>query len=151
MAGGGGPWCQQLRGFQPTSLPGDGFQVADASGQLAGVEPQAAATVGGLLAGPGMDAVAGVLRREGERWLRCQCPALLGCWPGTPSQSELCHRSVLTLLRAPAPKSLCHTQSRRVTFCTGSGCLRAASHKVRRFPFGVCLPHSQSVSRFGVT
>lgn len=32
-------------------------------------------------------------------------------WPGTPSQSQPCHHSVLTLLRAPAPRSLCHTQA----------------------------------------
>lgn len=64
------------RGVQLTSLPGDGFQVAGASRQLAGVEPQAAAAVGRFLAGPGLDAWAGVLQGEGERWLRCQCPAL---------------------------------------------------------------------------
>ena len=78
-------------GLQPTSLPGDGFQVAGAGGQLASVEPQAAAAVGGLLAGTGLDAVAGVLRREGERWPWCRCPALPGPWPRTTSQSQLCH------------------------------------------------------------
>lgn len=53
-----------LRGLyaleEATSLPGDRFQVAGGSRQLAGVEPQAAAAVRGLLAGPGLDAVAGV-------------------------------------------------------------------------------------------
>lgn len=50
----------------PTSLPGDGLQAAGARGQLAGVQPQAAAAVRGLLAGPALDAVAGVLQgRQG--------------------------------------------------------------------------------------
>lgn len=107
--GGGG-------GEQPTSLPGDGFQVAGAGRQLAGVEPQAATAVGGLLAGPGLDAVAGVLQGEGERWPRCQHPALP--WPGTLSQSQLCHRSVLTLLRAPGPNEpVPYTGSKRLFLC----------------------------------
>lgn len=63
----GGPQCQRPGGLQPTSLPGDSFQVAGFGGQLAGVEPQAATAVRGLLAGPGLDAVAGVLQREGGR------------------------------------------------------------------------------------
>lgn len=50
----------------PTSLPGDGLQATGARGQLAGVQPQAAAAVRGLLAGPALDAMAGVLQgRQG--------------------------------------------------------------------------------------
>lgn len=71
-------------------------------------------------------------------------------WPGTPSQAQPCHRSLLTLLRATAPRSLCHAQARRDSFCPGLGCLRAASCQVRRFPFGVCVPHSRFCC-FGVT
>lgn len=44
-----------------TSLPGDGLQAAGA-GWPAGVEPQAATAVRGLLAGPALDAAAGVLQ-----------------------------------------------------------------------------------------
>lgn len=140
-----------LGGLQPTSLPGDGFQVAGASGQLAGVEPQAAAAVGGLLAGPGLDAVAGVLRREGEQWPQCWHLALRSPWPRTPSQSQPCHRSVLALLRAPGLRSLCRTQAGRETFCAGLGCLRTAPCKAGRFHFGVCVAPQLFVSRFGVT
>lgn len=82
----GDPWCQLPGALELTSLPGDRFQVAGASRQLAGVEPQAAATVRGLLAGPGLDAVAGVLQGEGKRWL--QCP-----WQPGPAQSQLQHHS----------------------------------------------------------
>lgn len=92
LAACGGPQCQRPRVSQPTSRPGDAFQAAGAGGQLARVEPQAAAAVRGLLAGPGLDAVAGVLQREGELF-----PS---SWPRTPSQPR---HSVLTLLRAPAP------------------------------------------------
>lgn len=72
----GGVPVPAARGVQLTSLPGDGFQVAGADRQLAGVEPQAATAVRRLLAGPGLDAGAGVLQGEGERWLQRQCPAL---------------------------------------------------------------------------
>lgn len=89
----GGPWCQRTGGLQPTSLPGDGFQVAGAGRQLAGVEPQAAAAVRGLLAGPELDAVAGVLQGEGERWLQCRRPALPSPGLGPPPS----HSRVITL------------------------------------------------------
>lgn len=46
----GDPCCQLPGDLELTSLPGDRFQVAGASRQLAGVEPQAATTVRGLLA-----------------------------------------------------------------------------------------------------
>lgn len=125
------------RGVQLTSLPGDSFQVAGASRQLAGVEPQAAAAVGRFLAGPGLDAWAGVLQGEGERWLRCQCPALpspeLGPLPGTAISLFCAHTA-----ESPSPRSLCHIQ--RDLFCLG-----AASCKVRRFPFVLRVPHSWSV------
>lgn len=119
----GVPGAGGLGDLQPTSLPGDGFQVTGAGRQLAGVEPQAAAAVGGFLAGPGLDAVAGVLKREGEQWPQCWHPALCSPWPRTPSQSQLCHHSVLALLRGPGPRSLCHKQAGRETLCAGLGCL----------------------------
>lgn len=77
------------RPCNPTSLLGDSFQVADAGGQLAGIEPQAATAVRGLLAGPGLDAVAGVLQRKASSGCSAgvqPCPAHgLGCHP--PSHS----------------------------------------------------------------
>lgn len=116
----GGPQCQWLGGLQPTSLPGDGFQVTGAGGQLAGVEPQAAAAVGGLLAGPGVDAVAGVLQGRERRGCGASiqpCPALAWDPLLVTASSLLCAQM---LLRAPALRSLW-------------------------FPFGVCVPHSHLV------
>lgn len=72
----GDPWCHLPGDSELTCLPGDGFQVAGASRQLAGVEPQAATTVRGLLAGLGLDGVAGVLQREGQWWLQCHSSIL---------------------------------------------------------------------------
>lgn len=74
---------------ESSSLPGDGFQVAGASRQLAGVEPQAAAAVGRFLAGPGLDAWAGVrvpvelpiaLQEMAQPW----APAAERLWRDTP-------------------------------------------------------------------
>lgn len=82
----GDPCCQLPGDLELTSLPGDRFQVAGGSRQLAGVEPQAAAAVRGLLAGPGLDAVAGVLQGEGRG----------GC-NARGSQDQPSHSCIITL------------------------------------------------------
>lgn len=86
-----------------TSLPGDGFQVACASRELAGVEPQAATTVRGLLAGLGLDAVAGVLQREGRWWLPCP-------WQPGSAQPQLHHHCSSRTSSSPGARAAASLQ-----------------------------------------